>query len=69
MLSISHLILVLLIVMLLFGAGKLPKIMGDLGKGIKNLRDELGNDTTPTATKMDEARQQILPPEDKTPNH
>ncbi len=41
MLSLSHLLLVLLIILVLFGAGKLPKVMGDMGKGIKNLRDGL----------------------------
>jgi sec-independent protein translocase protein TatA len=57
MLSISHLLLVLVIVFVLFGAGKLPKVMGDIGKGIKNLRDELGSD--------EKGKQEILPPEDK----
>lgn len=55
MLSFSHLLLVLLIVFVLFGAGKLPKVMGDIGKGIRNLRDELGDD---------KGKQQVLPPED-----
>lgn len=38
MLSISHLIVVLVIILVLFGAGKLPSVMGDIGKGIKNFR-------------------------------
>ncbi|MFV9838705.1 MAG: twin-arginine translocase TatA/TatE family subunit [Aaplasma endosymbiont of Hyalomma asiaticum] len=33
--------LILLIILVLFGAGKLPQVMGDLGKGIRNLRREL----------------------------
>ena len=33
--------LVLLIIMVLFGAGKLPQVMGDLGRGLKNLKREL----------------------------
>lgn len=33
--SIWHWIIVLLIVLLLFGAGKLPAVMGDLAKGVK----------------------------------
>ena len=40
-LSLGHLLLVLIIVFILFGAGKLPKVMGDLGKGIRNLREGL----------------------------
>jgi sec-independent protein translocase protein TatA len=41
MLSIWHLLLVVVVVFILFGAGKLPSVMGDLGKGVKNLRDGL----------------------------
>ena len=57
MLSFSHLILVLVIVVILFGAGKLPKVMGDIGKGIKNFRDELGGD--------EKAKPEVLPPAEK----
>lgn len=37
-LSIANLLLILLVVLVLFGAGKLPKVMGDLGRGINNFR-------------------------------
>ncbi|MDE3060266.1 MAG: twin-arginine translocase TatA/TatE family subunit [Pseudomonadota bacterium] len=40
-LSFWHLLLVLIVVFILFGAGKLPKVMGDVGKGIRNLREGL----------------------------
>lgn len=40
-LSFSHLLLVLLIVFIVFGAGKLPKVMGDIGKGVRAMRDGL----------------------------
>ena len=33
--SLMHWMIVLLIVLLLFGAGKLPRVMGDFAKGIK----------------------------------
>ena len=39
--GIGQLLLVLLLVLLLFGAGKLPKVMGDLGKGVRNLKKGL----------------------------
>jgi sec-independent protein translocase protein TatA len=46
MLSLPHLLLVLLIVLLLFGT-RLPKVMGDIGKGIRSFRDGLkGDDST-----------------------
>jgi sec-independent protein translocase protein TatA len=41
MMSFSHLLLLLVIVLVLFGAGKLPKVMGDIGKGIHNMREGL----------------------------
>lgn len=40
-LSISHLLVILLIVLVLFGAGKLPSVMSDIGKGMKAFRDGL----------------------------
>lgn len=42
--GVWQVILILLIVLIIFGAGKLPKVMGDVAKGVKNfkagLRDE-----------------------------
>jgi sec-independent protein translocase protein TatA len=43
--GIWELLLILLIVFVLFGAGKLPKVMGDIGKGIKSLRDGIKDDS------------------------
>lgn len=37
--GIWQLLLVLLIVLIFFGAGKLPKVMGDLGKGVRSLKE------------------------------
>lgn len=37
--SFGHLILLLIIVLVVFGVGKLPKVMGDLGKGIRAFKD------------------------------
>jgi len=34
-------LLVLLIILVLFGAGKLPNVMSDIGRGLKSLKDEL----------------------------
>ena len=33
-----HWLVVLAIVLVLFGAGKLPRVMGDFAKGIKNFK-------------------------------
>ncbi len=36
--SIWHWLIVLVVVLLLFGRGKIPELMGDVAKGIKNFR-------------------------------
>jgi sec-independent protein translocase protein TatA len=33
-----HLLLILVIVLIVFGAGKLPNVMGDLGRGVKEFK-------------------------------
>lgn len=55
--SLTHLILLLLIVFVVFGAGKLPRVMGDIGKGVRNLREGLKGE--------DEAAHKQIPPSDK----
>lgn len=42
--SFGHVLIVLVIILVLFGAGKLPGVMGDLGKGLKNFKDGLKSD-------------------------
>lgn len=39
--SIFQLLLVLLIILVLFGAGKLPQVMSDLGKGFKAFKSSM----------------------------
>ncbi|MBN8512225.1 MAG: twin-arginine translocase TatA/TatE family subunit [Rickettsiales bacterium] len=39
--SIFQLLLVLLIILVLFGAGKLPQVMSDLGKGLKAFKSSM----------------------------
>lgn len=38
-LGIAELLIILVLVLLIFGAGKLPKVMGELGKGAKAFKD------------------------------
>jgi sec-independent protein translocase protein TatA len=37
--SFGHLIVLMVIVLVIFGAGKLPQVMGDLAKGVKAFKD------------------------------
>ena len=36
--GIWQIVLILAIVLILFGAGKIPRVMGDVAKGIKNFK-------------------------------
>ncbi|HEC1513643.1 TPA: twin-arginine translocase TatA/TatE family subunit [Campylobacter jejuni] len=42
--SPSHWLIILLIVVLLFGAKKIPELAKGLGKGIKTFKDEMNDD-------------------------
>lgn len=42
--SFGHILIVLIVILVLFGAGKLPTVMGDLGKGLRNFKDGLKGD-------------------------
>ncbi|WP_237151807.1 twin-arginine translocase TatA/TatE family subunit [Oryzibacter oryziterrae] len=43
-LSIWHWLIVLVVVLLLFGKGKIPELMGDFAKGIKSFKKGLSED-------------------------
>jgi sec-independent protein translocase protein TatA len=58
-LGVTEMVLLLAVVLLLFGTGKLPKVMGDLAKGVRNFKAGLRDDPTPTAPSADPPR---LPP-------
>jgi len=45
--GIWQILLIVLLVLLLFGAGKLPAVMGDLAKGVKNFKKGLDEDDKP----------------------
>ncbi|WP_413203620.1 twin-arginine translocase TatA/TatE family subunit [Rhodospirillum sp. A1_3_36] len=42
--SIWHWIIVLVVVLLLFGAGKIPRLMGDVAKGVKAFKKGMADD-------------------------
>lgn len=49
-LSIGHWVIVLLVVLLLFGAGKIPRLMGDMAKGVKAFKRGMKDDDGDAAT-------------------
>jgi sec-independent protein translocase protein TatA len=49
--SIWHWLIVLLVIALLFGAGRISSVMGDVGKGIKSFKKGLNEDEEAAAAK------------------
>ena len=47
--SLWHWVIVLIVVLLLFGRGRVSEIMGDFGKGIKSFKQGLSDDDKPAS--------------------
>ena len=54
--SIWHWLIVLVIVLLVFGRGKIPELMGDMAKGIKSFKKGMADDTTEANAGDDKAK-------------
>lgn len=65
--SLVHWLVVILVIIVIFGAGRLPSVMGDIAEGIKafkrGMKDE---DTTPPKRVADENVVENQPTKDKT---
>ena len=57
--GIWQVILVLAIILILFGAGKLPRVMGDLAKGIKNFREGMQEQPPANQIAQDQSSQTL----------
>ena len=66
--GISHWIIILLIVLVLFGAGRVSGLMGELGKGIKSFKQGLNEGDEKQADPKQIPPQQDQQPIDITPN-
>ena len=51
--SIWHWIIVLIIVLLLFGKGKIPSLMADMAKGIKSFKKNMSDEDSPDSSNQD----------------
>lgn len=49
--SIWHWLIVLVVVLLVFGRGKIPELMGDMAKGIKSFKKGMAEDDEPAPRK------------------
>ena len=62
-LGMPELMLILLIVIMLFGAKRIPEIMGGLGKGIKTFKKAMdGDETAPPETPASEPPKEKIEP-------
>jgi sec-independent protein translocase protein TatA len=59
--GMPELIIILVIILIIFGAGKLPEIGAGMGKAIKSFKSATADDETKTPEKIDQ------PKEDKKP--
>lgn len=69
--SIWHWLIVLVIVLLLFGKGKISDVMGDMAKGVKSFKKGLADDdetpAKPSGTTIDHKPAEVVPTsEEKT---
>ena len=67
-LGLPELLLILLIVVLLFGVNKLPRLGRGIGEGIRNFKESLrGDESPPTRRGDDESRGNgnTSPPQDR----
>ena len=60
--SLMHWLVVLAIVLVLFGAGKLPRVMGDFAKGIKAFKAGMKEEDETAATTPPPAQVTAPPP-------
>lgn len=57
-LGIGQILIILVIVLVIFGAGKLPRVMSDLGKGLRSFKEGLNEEDPldkPEKMKLDKA--------------
>lgn len=73
--SFFHLVVLLVVVLIVFGAGRLPQVMGDLGKGIRNFKagmngEPMSSDASATELPSTPAPKETakLPPTDDSPD-
>ncbi len=64
--SIWHWLIVLVVVLLLFGRGKIPELMGDMAKGIKSFKKGMSDEDAAADAKTVEHRaDEAITPKEK----
>lgn len=65
-LSMWHIALVVLVVVLLFGRGKISEVMGDFARGIKSFKKGMAEDETPPKSLTSENKDTAAPKREET---
>ena len=52
--SLWHWLVVIILVLLLFGRGRISDMMGDIGKGLKSFKQGMADDDNPQAKRDDQ---------------
>ncbi len=68
--GVWQVILILVIVLIIFGAGKLPRVMGDVAKGVKNFKSGMqegstDKDTEPASPSVETTAKSVETSENK----
>ncbi len=58
-LGMPELVIILVIIVIIFGAGKLPEIGGGIGKGIRNFKDATKKDDEPKPIEDEDKKKDI----------
>ena len=64
--GVWQILLILVIVLIIFGAGKLPQVMGDVAKGVKSFKAGLKDDQPQPVASEAAARDAVPATKDKT---
>tara|TARA_B100000686_G_C16285129_1_gene710826 strand:+ start:142 stop:369 length:228 start_codon:yes stop_codon:yes gene_type:complete len=63
--SIWQIVLVLVIILILFGAGKIPRVMGDVAKGIKSFKAGMKEESEDIDSKAETIDAEVKKPKGK----
>jgi sec-independent protein translocase protein TatA len=51
-----QILIIALVILVLFGRGRISEMMGDFGKGVKSFRQGLSEEDKPASQRLEEAR-------------
>ena len=67
--GVWQVVLILVIVVIIFGAGKLPRVMGDVAKGIKNFKSGMKEELSDNESSSSEIKSEAASQKRESQNH